>query len=519
MRLLSILPDKERTDMENENQEKQITLSSLFTVLRNSILWILAITVVIATASGLYAKYGVDTEYVAKIDFWIDNFSSNVSSSQTAGAEDIASGYITLSKSDITFGRIKEIDPGIMDMFGASEQKAKVNMIRAISGETSGNTFSIEVSTNSPEKTFALANGIQKVLPGIIREYTSVASDNDKYIQVYTSVDSTDDVREEDASVLKYAVIAAFIAFVLSYAVFFIISYIDNTIYSEEDLKDRVGGPIIGVIPEWSNNLEFNPSRKLINLIKRKKIRRNAYIDKYGVKVSTRNYNNKLISAGAPFAITESFNILRTNLLYSAVNGTPVYGITSAISGAGKSVLICNLAISYANLGKKVLLIEGDMRCSTFRYIFEENIEFGLSELLAGIVEDSHSLMNSFGHENLSVITSGHIPPNPSELLSSEKMKMFIDKWKEEFDVILFDLPPVCEVADSCVMSKFMTGYIFTVRAGYCDYKTVKGAIDILGGVNAHITGFVLNDVPLKGSGYLYHKNYMNNIREEETGK
>jgi len=220
------------------------------------------------------------------------------------------------------------------------------------------------------------------------------------------------------------------------------------------------------------------------------------------------NYDNKLLNSNTPFAITEAFKTLRTNLYYTSKNETcPVFAITSAYAHAGKSIIIANTALSYAQLDKKVLLIDADMRCPVIDKIFGKSNDRGLSELLASskLVSDGLSdFLSDSGIEGLDIITSGRIPPNPSELLSSKRINEFIEVVKKKYDYIFIDLPPICEVADAGVIAPYVTGYLFAVRSGATDTKAVGDGLDALKQTGANVVGFVLNDVDLKSGGKYY---------------
>ena len=216
-------------------------------------------------------------------------------------------------------------------------------------------------------------------------------------------------------------------------------------------------------------------------------------------RYSKSNYSNKLLSDKTPFAINESFKQLRTNIFYTSKNETcPVFCVTSSYAHAGKSTVISNTAISHSMLGKKVLLIDGDMRCPVLQLIFSMEDGVGLSELLASAESGFEAYTNfvrKTEYEGLDIITSGRIPPNPSELLSSAKMKEILEAAKEKYDYIFIDTPPICEVSDGCVISEIVTGYIFVIRSGVTDSRSVSDALSVLEQSGANVVGLVLNDV------------------------
>ena len=228
------------------------------------------------------------------------------------------------------------------------------------------------------------------------------------------------------------------------------------------------------------------------------------------INEANRNYDNMLICEKTPFAVSESFKMLRTNLFFTATGDKcPVYAITSSYAHTGKSVIIANTAVAYAELGKKVLVIDGDMRCPVLHRIFGKKSDRGLSELLVSgdaIESIAGDYVIATGRDGLDMITSGRIPPNPSELLSSKAMEKLIAYAKENYDIVFVDMPPICEVSDAGALAALVTGYLFAVRSGVTDDRSITDALDILEQVNAHVVGFVLNDVNPKVSGSAYGK-------------
>lgn len=215
-----------------------------------------------------------------------------------------------------------------------------------------------------------------------------------------------------------------------------------------------------------------------------------------------------MLTDESPFAIREAFNQLRTNLMYTAIDvcdGAPVFAVTSANESAGKSTIVKNLAVSFTNLGKKVLLIDGDLRCPVLHTFFDIKAgATGLSEYISGI--ESDVIMRDI-LPNLDLITSGRIPPNPSDLITSPKFTEAINAWKKEYDVIFIDFPPVGIVTDSIANSKIVNGYIFVIRSGDTSAKIINTTIESMEQIGAKIAGVVLNDYNIKGSRYYKHRN------------
>lgn len=190
--------------------------------------------------------------------------------------------------------------------------------------------------------------------------------------------------------------------------------------------------------------------------------------------------------------ISESFRILRTNLQYSSLDKKhKVIVITSSNPGEGKTTIASNLALTLAEEEKKVILIDCDLRRPYIHRIFKISNANGLSQVLLGAKNlDTASTKYK---ENLSILTSGYIPPNPAEMLASEKMSKLLYKLREEFDYIILDTPPVLLVTDSQILSTKADGTILVVRSEKTKKVEVKDSIGLLKKVNANIIGTVLN--------------------------
>ncbi len=214
-------------------------------------------------------------------------------------------------------------------------------------------------------------------------------------------------------------------------------------------------------------------------------------------------YKNVLVGPNTPFSIGEAFKEIRTNMLYTARDvKCPVYAITSAFAHAGKSVLIANIAASFAELGKRAILIDADMRNPAQHKIFGSERTNGLSEITAGIITDYDKAILSTVIPGLDLIPAGHIPPNPSELLATPAFEALILAMQQRYDAIFIDFPPVGVVVDPLIPTALVTGYVVAVRSRLDDRRAVAEALASLSGVDAKVLGFVLNDVDPKVGGY-----------------
>lgn len=207
------------------------------------------------------------------------------------------------------------------------------------------------------------------------------------------------------------------------------------------------------------------------------------------------NENNLIVTSNPKSPISEVYRALRTNIQYSSSEiAIKTIMITSAQAGEGKTTTISNLAVAYAQEGKKTLLIDGDMRKPSLHRMFSQPNRSGLSLILSGEATLHESICTTI-IENLLLIPSGPIPNNPSELINSSLMKQLLENFKEEYDVILIDTPPVLAVTDSIITSALCDGVILVAAAGKVKKEYLKKAKERLDHVNARILGVVLNQI------------------------
>lgn len=211
--------------------------------------------------------------------------------------------------------------------------------------------------------------------------------------------------------------------------------------------------------------------------------------------------------------ISEEYRTLRTNISFSKADGVlKTIAVTSGGPTEGKSTVSANLAVTFANQGQKTILVDLDMRKPTVHATFGVQNTSGLVNLLTDPVKTLERLLLSYckesGIENLTILTSGPIPPNPSELLDSGRMATLLATLSEQYDRIILDTPPVISVTDAQVISSRADATILVVPYGIAQKAAVMDAKVLLQKVNANIIGVIMNRVPATSRSRYYYDGY-----------
>lgn len=218
--------------------------------------------------------------------------------------------------------------------------------------------------------------------------------------------------------------------------------------------------------------------------------------------------------------IAEAYRILRTNIEFSNIDkNIKTILVTSAQQNEGKSTSISNLASTFASLeNKKVLIIDCDLRNPSVHKMFNVSNISGLTDVLTG-QKDIEKCIEKTKVKNLDILKAGKIPPNPSEILQSKKMRNFMEVIKEYYDYIFIDSPPVGIVTDASILAQYADGTILLVAANEADIEAVKVAKERLEGVNANILGAILNKFEVDSSSYGYYNYYYGSTSEKKKQK
>lgn len=224
-----------------------------------------------------------------------------------------------------------------------------------------------------------------------------------------------------------------------------------------------------------------------------------------------------VLSDDTPFSVKESYKMMRTNIIFSVAgkseSGCKLIALTSANAGEGKTTTTVNLAIAFAQTGSRVLAVDCDMRKSRLHRYLQAKREPGLSTLISKQVSIDEAITKNV-RPGLDVLTAGEIPPNPAELLSSDRMKEIIDELSQHYDYIFFDTPPVTVVTDAVALSQFLDGIIVVVRQNYTNHENIASVVKTLNIAKAKILGFIVNDASRR---FKYNNGYYSFVDDYEN--
>jgi capsular exopolysaccharide synthesis family protein len=276
--------------------------------------------------------------------------------------------------------------------------------------------------------------------------------------------------------------IAGIVGLSLALGLIFLLEYLDDTLKSADDLSQSLGLTSLGAISQ----------------------------------IKGRRYQDKLIASQDPFApASEAYRMIRSNIQFMAID-RPVKSImvTSSTPGEGKSFTVANLGITMAQAGLKTIIVDTDLRRPVQHQVFTvPNLE-GVTDLLRSPELEINSHLKHTRFENLQVITCGTLPPNPAEVLGSQRMGQLLAGLNEMADVVICDSPPAVAVADAAVLSRRVDGVVLVIEAGQTHRDVARQAITNLQQAGAHILGGVLNRASYKRGGYHYYHYYSSKRRK-----
>ena len=444
-------------------------------------LWLLIIGIVVGAAAGFGYASLQPKVYAASSSGYVtvgESGTVDVLSGSTA-AKERARSYAAIVSSEAVAQKIKQNNP---------ELSLSTGQIRSSLTATAGDNaalITVNAKASSPKNAQVLANSALQATADYIKEIeqnpgnaqalvngenTGASPAGGNTVRVIPLNNASVNPPLVAPNYQQNVLVGAAAGLALVYLAIFLRRALDQRIRTRDDATKATGASILGVLPVSDDLNEENI-----------------------VKGNTDDH-----------IAQESIRQLRTNLRFVNVDTPPrSFIVTSAVPGEGKSTVSLSLARAMADAGSPVILIDADLRRPTVAKKLKLDAKVGLTQVLAGQVEIANAV-HQLGDSNLFVLPAGRIPPNPSELLGSDKMRQLINELSEEF-IVVVDVPPLLPVTDASLLSHSVDGVILVGSIGRSHREQMTEAASILKKVNANLFGMVLNRAPRKGLGNSYY--------------
>ena len=441
-------------------------LEKIFYIIKKRIALMLVVGAICGAFGGAYAFFTNVRTYTATTSYYVysnpdyaNDTSVNISGADFSTAKALVQSYLIVLKSDTVM-------KAVIDDLGISySPSALAGMISYQMVEDTA-IFNVYVNNTDPQVAMDIANAIADIAPEHI---SGIVKSGGIEVIDYATLPTTP---YSSTSVVKFGILGFVGGFGIVAVVSLFLGLLDTTIRRKYEIRDTYNIPILGDVPL----LEAEEGKEV----------------------------KKILDKESAFALKESYNRIRSNLLFTAKGEKcPVYGFTSSEQNEGKTLNSVNVAKSLVQLGKKVLLIDADMRNSSVNKLLGIKKTHGLSEYLADLEKKPNCIELDDG---LIFLPAGRIPPNPAELLAGKKMDELMESAKEDFDFVIIDLPPVGVVSDALSIVDKVIGYVLVIRANITKNSKEKETVSLLENVDANISGFIFNAVNMKSADYAYGK-------------
>ena len=429
----------------------------------------------------------ITPEYQASALFYVNNSSVSFGDASLS----ISSGDISTAKNLVNSYRvILQSRATLLDVIDYADSHRTYSQLKGMISASSVDgteVFRVTVTSTDPAEAELLANAIAHVMPGRIATIIEGSSAKVVDFAVLPSTPSSPDN-------MTNMFLGLLIGFTLSAGFVVLVEFIDVTIKDEDDVIRCCSYPILATVP---NLLRSKYGYRYRSRYYKYKSHHN--VAKKPVRPAIGKLEGKM-SFDLDFPTTEAYKLLRTKLQYSFADEQccRVFSLSSAMAGEGKSITAARLANSLAQLDKRVLLIDCDMRRPTLAEKLALSKFPGLSEHLTGFIGLDEVIQRCRIRETdttFDVITAGNRPPNPVELINSTKMSSSLQALRNQYDYIILDMPPIGEVSDALASSKLADGILFIVRQNYGNRLAVEDAIQQFEFVDAKIVGVLFNCV------------------------
>lgn len=475
--------------------KKTYSIRNLLALLISKIWLIVIITFCFGLGSFLVSKFMISPRYESFTTMYVKNNAvttdrdANVDLNDLYASKSLASTYITVLKSDAVMEQIGlqltelyDIDDLAL-VFNVKNNKITVSSIKRCFSMTAVDqteVIMITANTLSPEISADMCNIIAEIAPDFLIRVVGAGS-----VEIIDVAKPHADPVSPNIPLIS--VIGVLIGLSISVLIIMLHDFFDDTIKETEELSEKYKKAILGEIQTMDiakpkNKKGHNPNSRSATL---------------------------LTDANIPFNVVESYKTIRSNIMFTlGTTDNKVIAVSSSNPGEGKSTTAANIAIALAQTGSSVLLIDADMRKPVQHKLFKSRNVDGLSTLIIARSTKENAVKKD-AVQGLDLLSSGPIPPNPSELLASDRFKDLLEEFAEEYDYVIIDTPPVNVVSDAMVMSNYISGVLLVLKYATTTYDSLFDAMKQIDLVKASVLGFVMNEIDYSHrSRYSYNKYY-----------
>ena len=487
--------------------EKEIDLQRLAAALLRKSWLIVAVSVAAALLTLAVTFFAISPKYEASAKFYVNNSSISVGNTTVS----LSSGDLTTSRnlvdSYIVILKTRESINDVIDYAGVNRTYAQVEQMLTAAAVNETEIFEVTVTSTDPEEAEQIANAVAYILP---KRISSIIEGTSAKVVEAAVVPA----KPSSPSYTMNTLVGFLLGFILSVAFIALREMFNTAIRTEEDIAQSCSHPILASVPDMAASGKGS-----------------SHYYGYGsgkAKGSGKHAATQpaLLGGQISFAAAEAYKLLRTKIQFSFPDGNAshVIGVSSALSGEGKSLSSINLAYTISELGKKVLLVDCDMRRPTMAEKLGIEKKPGLSSYLTGQCE-LFDLIKPCGMEGeetaFDVIVAGQNPPNPIELLSSARMDTALNALRGRYDYIILDLPPIGEVSDAMAVAGKTDGILLVVRQELCNRLVLQDTVQQFEFVNAKILGVVFNCTAESSGKYgkSYYRKYRTKYESRYYGR
>lgn len=465
--------------------EETLDLGYLFTVLKKHIIMIAVAAILCGVLGFSASSLLIPKKYESHALLYVEN---SQQSSESVNINDINAAQKLVNTCQILFKSGTILDNLIANLNLPYTKDALNEMITA-SSVNGTEVMKLTVECGNPQEAHQIVNELVELSK---QEFSRVIKSGSVEVIDYGEVNTT----PSSPNVVLITIAAVVAGAALAYIIALVNDMLDVAIKPDDNIAQLYNVPVFAEINDFesASNTKYGY----------------GYGKKPKQKLQTENVNGmseRFITDDTPFAIVEAYNTARTNTMFAVSTGeSKIIAVTSSNPSEGKSTTCANFAISFANAGFKVLLVECDLRKPTVGKNFAIKPKSGLSAILGGFCSVNDAI-NADVLPNLDIITAGDIPPNPSELLGSQAMRTFLSASSDIYDYVFLDTPPVNVVTDSQLTNDVIAGIVFVVKEGHTTHPDIQSALEKIRMANGKVLGFVKTFGSV-GKGGRYGKKY-----------